>query len=127
MDAFIVIAFQIKNVMIVLAALFLIIAVIKLLFSPNSDEDAKKWRSSIIWVSIGILVMQIAFSAWKTLMLRGTTSGIDGSLGWAIWLQIFAPIVGLLQMFAAFAFIAMMIYAFYIIITGAGDEEKLKK
>jgi uncharacterized membrane protein YqaE (UPF0057 family) len=30
-------------------------------------------------------------------------------------------------MFAAFAFIAMMIYAFYVIITGAGDEEKLKK
>lgn len=127
MDAFIVIAFQIKNVIIILAAIFLIIAVIKLLFSPNSDEDAKKWRSSIIWVTVGIILMQIAFSAWKTLMLRSTESGIDGNLGWAIWLQIFWPIVWLLQMLAAFAFLAMAIYAFYVIVTGAGDEEKLKK
>jgi hypothetical protein len=69
-EAFTVIAFQIKNVMIILAVIFLVIAVIKLLFSPNGEEDVKKWRSSIIWVSVGIFVMQIAFSAWSALLLR---------------------------------------------------------
>jgi Type IV secretion system pilin len=69
-EAFTVIAFQIKNVVIILAVIFLVIAVIKLLFSPNSEEDVKKWRNSIIWVSVGIFVMQIAFSAWSTLLLR---------------------------------------------------------
>jgi hypothetical protein len=69
-EAFTVIAFQIKNVVIILAVIFLVIAVIKLLFSPNSEEDVKKWRNSIIWVSIGIFVMQIAFSAWSALLLK---------------------------------------------------------
>ena len=69
-EAFTVIAFQIKNVVIILAVIFLVIAVIKLLFSPNSEEDVKKWRNSIIWVSVGIFVMQIAFSAWSALLLR---------------------------------------------------------
>ncbi len=69
-EAFTVIAFQIKNVIIILAVIFLVIAVIKLLFSPNSEENVKKWRNSIIWVSIGIFVMQIAFSAWSALLLR---------------------------------------------------------
>jgi Type IV secretion system pilin len=126
-EAFTVIAFQIKNVVIILAVIFLVIAVIKLLFSPNSEEDVKKWRNSIIWVSVGIFVMQIAFSAWSALLLKDVSWGIDSRLGWAIWLQIFAPIVGLLQMLASFAFLAMVIYAFFTIVTGAGDEEKMKK
>ncbi len=68
--AFIVIAFQIKNVMIILAVIFLVLAVIKLLFSPNDEENVKKWRNSIIWVSVGIFVMQIAFSVWSALILK---------------------------------------------------------
>jgi Type IV secretion system pilin len=127
MEAFTVIAFQIKNVVIILAVIFLVIAVIKLLFSPNSDEDMKKWRNSIIWVSVGIFVMQIAFSAWSALLIQGTAWRIDGNLGWAIWLQIFAPIVGVMQMLASFAFLMMVVYAFFTIVGGAGDEEKLKK
>jgi hypothetical protein len=126
-EAFTVIAFQIKNVMIILAVIFLVIAIIKLLFSPNDEENVKKWRNSIIWVSVGIFVMQIAFSAWSALLIRDVTWGIDSRLGWAIWLQIFAPIVWVLQMLASFAFLAMVIYAFFTIVTGAGDEEKLKK
>ncbi len=127
LDAFVVVAFQIKNIVIILAAIFLIVSVLKLIFSPNSDEDAKKWRSSIIWTSVGVLLMQIVFSTWKTLMIQDAGAQIDGNLGWAVWLQIFAPIVWLLQMFAAFAFLSMAIYAFYTIITGGWDEEKLKK
>jgi hypothetical protein len=69
-EAFTVVAFQIKNVIIILAVIFLVLAVVKLLFSPNSEEDVKKWRNSIIWVSVGIFVMQIAFSAWSALLLR---------------------------------------------------------
>lgn len=69
-EAFTVVAFQIKNVVIILAVIFLVIAVVKLLFSPNGEEDVKKWRNSIIWVSVGIFVMQIAFSAWSALLLR---------------------------------------------------------
>lgn len=123
---FTAVAFQIKNIMLALAVIFLVIAIIKLLFSPNDEESVKKWRGSIIWTSVGIIVMQMAFSIWKTLILTGDST-IDSRLGWAIWLQIFSPIVGILQLLASFAFLLMMVYAFYIIVWGAGDEEKMKK
>lgn len=127
LEAFTVIAFNIKNIIIVLAVIFLILAVVKLIFSPNDEESVKKWRSSIIWVSVGIFVMQFAFSVWRTLLIEDAWQGIDSKLGWAIWLEIFSPIVGIIQLFASFGFLLMVVYAFYTIVGGAGDEEKLKK
>ena len=103
----------------VLAVIFLIVAVIKLLFSPNDEENVKKWRSSIIWVSVGIFFMQIVFSVWSALILQDTSSGIDGSLGWVIWERILGPIVGILQLLASLGFLLMIIYAFYIIVGSA--------
>jgi len=48
----------------------------KLLFSAGGDEDVKKWKSNIIWVSVGILVMQLAFSFWNVLLIRDATQQI---------------------------------------------------
>lgn len=69
LGAFTSIAFNIKNFFIAVAVLFLIIGVIKLLFSSSDEEEVKKWKRNIVWVSIGIFMMQIAFSVWKTLIL----------------------------------------------------------
>lgn len=125
--AFINIAFQIKNFFVGIAVLFLIIGVLKLLFSPAWDEDVKKWKSNIIWVSVGVFIMQIAFSVWKTLILNEINDSVGGWLWYQFWISIFEPIVNIMQMLAAFGFMLMMLYAFYIIVTGGGDEEKLKK
>jgi hypothetical protein len=125
--AFINIAFQIKNFFIGIALIFLIIGVLKLLFSPAGDEDMKKWKSNIIWVSVGVFIMQIAFSVWKTLILTDINDNVGGWLGYQFWINIFEPIVNIMQMLAAFGFMLMMLYAFYIIVAGWGDEEKLKK
>jgi Type IV secretion system pilin len=121
------IAFNIKNFFIAVAVIFLIIGVMKLLFSSGSDEDIKKWKSNIIWVSIGVMVMQMAFSIWNTLMIRDSSKTIGSMFGWEFWLNIVQPLVSILLMLASFGFFAMMLYAFYTIITGGGDEEKLKK
>ena len=124
---FTAIAFQVKNFFIAIAILFLIIAIIKLLFSPGDDEAVKKWKSNIIWVSVGIFVMQSAFSFWNLMIIKDPTVYIWSSLGFQLWQNLFAPIVRLLQMLASFGFLMMSVYAFYTIIAGAGDEEKLKK
>lgn len=116
LEAFTTIAFQIKNIFIVLAVLFLIFSVIRLLFSPNDEESVKKWKNNIIWVSVGIFVMQIAFSVWKTMIIQDIGTNIDAKLGWAIWLQVFSPIVGILQLLASFGFLLMIVYAFYTIV-----------
>ncbi len=118
MNTFVQIAFNIKNFFIAIAVIFLIIAIIRLLFSSSDEEAVKKWRSSIIWVSIGIFVMQIAFSVWNVLLIRDTNAGIGSMLGWHIWVNIFSPIVGLMQLLASFGFLGMMIYAFFIIVSG---------
>lgn len=127
LGAFTAIAFNIKNFFIAIAALFLLIAIIKLLFSSNDEENLKKWRSSIIWTSVGIFFMQFAFSIWSTLILKGATDKVGSSLGWEFWINIFAPIVNTLQMLASFAFIIMAVWAFYILATSGGDEEQAKK
>ena len=124
---FTVVAFNLKNIVIVLALIFLAVGIIKLLFSSNDEEHVKKWRSNIIWVTVGIFVMQISYSVWEALILDNTDRGINGNLGWSIWLQVFSPIVNVLQFLASFGFLLMIVYAFYLIVGGAGDEEKTKK
>lgn len=126
MNGFMLVAFQTKNFFIGIAVLFLIIAIIKLLFSAWDEESVKKWKSNIIWVSVGIFLMQFAFSIWQTLLL-GDTRNINGGVWWMMWVNIFLPMVSLLQMLASFAFIFMAVYAFYTIVTSGGDEEKAKK
>ncbi len=126
-NALVQIAFQIKNFFVGVAVIFLIIAIIKLLFSSADEEHVKKWRNNIVWVTVGIFFMQIAFSVWNVMNIRDSNGVIGSMLGWQIWVYIFSPIVGLLQMLASMAFIGMMIYAFFIIVSGGGDEEKAKK
>ncbi len=124
---FTTIAFQIKNFFIAIAVIFLIIGVIKLLFSSNDEESLKRWRSNIIWVSVGIFIMQIAFSVWNTLILKSSVATIGSSLGWEFWVNVFSPIVDLLQILASFGFLFMAVWAFFILVTAWGDEERIKK
>jgi hypothetical protein len=125
--AFTTVAFQIKNFFIGIAILFLIVGILKLLFSSSDEENVKKWRSNIVWTSVGIFVMQISFSVWNTLILKSSSDIIGSSFGWDFWVNIFAPIVNLLQMLAAFGFLFMAVWAFFMLVTAWGDEEKAKK
>ncbi len=126
-NIFLSIAFWLKNFFVAIAVVFLIIGVLKLLFSWWDEEDVKKWRRNIIWTSVGIVVMQIATAVWRTLYLTDESQRVDGRLGWQFWINIFEPLVNLLTLLAGFGFLIMMVYAFYIIVSGGGDEEKLKK
>jgi hypothetical protein len=126
-NTFISIAWGIKDFVLIIAALFLTIWVLKLLFSWGDEESVKKWKNNIIWVSVGVFVMQIAYSVWRTLYLQDAIAVVDGGLGWLFWINILEPIVNIMLLLASFGFIAMAIYSFYTIITGGGDEEKVKK
>lgn len=126
-NTFIAIAWGIKNFFIAIAVIFLIIGVMKLLFSSGDEEAAKKWRRNIIWVSVGIFVMQIGYSVWRTLYLKDVMTRVDGKLGWLFWINIFEPIVNVMLVLASFAFLAMAIYAFYVMVSAWGDEERVKK
>lgn len=130
-NIFFQIAKWIKNTFLYIAVCFLVFSVIKLFFSDASDDDVKKWKNSIVWTSIGIVFLQMSYSIWSTAMsldnIQYGQNPLSAATAWKFWNNIFSPLIGLLQFLASFAFFAVMIYAFYIIVTGAWDEDKLKK
>ena len=93
-----------------------------MLLSAGSDEDVKKWRTTILWTTIGIIVMQSAFVAVDTLFNRNIT----GFTAMLFADKLIYPFVHLLSILASFAFLAMAFFAFYRIVTAAGDEEAAK-
>ncbi len=128
-NTFVNIAWGIKNFFIIVAVIFLFIGIIKLLFRSGEEDDLKKWRNNIIYVSVGIFVMQIGFSVWKTLYLDTSYTWlfVDGRVGWLLWANILEPIVGVLLVMASLWFLAMAVYAFYTLVTANGNDEKVKK
>ncbi len=109
----ITIARDLKNVVTLLAVVYLFIMVIKIIFSSGSEEDAKKWRLGILYASLGIVVMQISYVLITTLFDKQVT----GATAFDFMEKIVYPLVRMLELLASFAFLAMAFYAFYIIIT----------
>lgn len=128
-NSFVNIAWAIKNFFILIAVIFLIVGIVKLLFRSGEEEDMKKWRHNIIYVSVGIFVMQIGYSVWKTLYLNTNYSWlfVDGRVGWLFWNNILHPIVNIMFVLASLGFLAMAVYAFYMLVTANGNDEKAKK
>lgn len=129
-NTFIGVAWAIKDFFVATAFIFLAVGVIRLLFSSGEEEDVKKWRKGIIWVTVGLIVMQIGFNLWKALLYpQNTPDGtlISGDIAWSVWINIFSPLVWLLLLFASFGFLSMAVYAFYLLVSSGGDEEKTKK
>lgn len=109
----ITIARDLKNVVTLLAVVYLFIMVIKLVFSNGSEEDVKKWRTGIIYASLGIVVMQIAYVLISTLFDKQ----VSGVTAFDFLDKVIYPFIRMLELLASFAFLAMAIYAFYLIIT----------
>lgn len=119
----ITIARDAKNVVTLLAAVYLFIMVIRLIFSGGSEEDVKKWREGIIAATLGIIVMQISYVLVSNLF--------DKSVTWVTAFdfldKIIYPFIKMLELLASFAFLAMAFYAFYQIVTAWGADDKAKK
>lgn len=111
----ITIARDIKNVVTLLAVVYLFIMVIKIIFSSGSEEDMKKWRSGIISASLGIVVMQVSYAIIATLFDKK----VNGVTAFDFLDKIVYPFIRMLELLASFAFLAMAFYAFYLIITAA--------
>ena len=99
-----------------MAVVFLFVGILKLFFSDMSDESRKTWRKSLVWVTVGLIIMELAITVWGVMF----TSDLMTSPGKAaanIYLRVINVLVQILQLFAGFAFISMMVYAFYMIVT----------
>ncbi|MBW7954681.1 hypothetical protein H3C61_02625 [Candidatus Gracilibacteria bacterium] len=117
------IARDLRVIVFALVLFFAVIMVIKLIFGENTDEEQKKLKMGIIWASVGIIVMQIAFSVYKVMF----DYSVDNNLANKAVEKLIEPFTEMLMLLASFAFLAMGIYAFYKIITAGGDDEGIKK
>ena len=111
-----------KNLVFIIASLYFLILVLKLVFAGESEEEIWKFKKWIIWITIWLVVMQISYSFIVTLYDRWVWEW----LAFNFTERIITPLIELLQTWASFLFIAIAIYAFYRIITANGDEEKIK-
>jgi len=117
------IAKDIKNVFFAIASLYLIILIIKILFSNNTEEEVWKFKKWVIWTTIWIIIMQIAYTSTKVLYDRGVWQ----TTAFNFTQTIIQPFINLLELLASFFFIAIAIFAFYRIVTANLDEEKVKQ
>lgn len=118
------IAYEIKNIALWIAVIFLLISVLELLISEK--DGVKKWKDRILYTSLGIVFLQSVFAIWSAFLMADNET-IGSGFAWKLIINILFPIVGLLQMFAVFAFIAMGVYAFYNIVTSGYDDGARQK
>jgi hypothetical protein len=117
------IAKDFKNVVFALSTVVFIVLVYRLLFATNTDEEATKFRKWIIWAILGIVVMQLSYSTVFILF----DNPVWDTLAKSLLNDLFMPLINLLLFGVSFAFIVVWIFAFYMIITAGGDDEKAKK
>ncbi len=117
------VAKDLKNLFFILATLYLFIIVIKLLYTWDSEEGFTKFKKWVIWTSIGIFVMQAAYSYVKTLYDKDVWQ----NLAFNLIDNIVNPLIWMLEIFASVIFLLMAIIAFYQLITANWNEETIKK
>ncbi len=118
------IAKSLKNIFFILAWLYLLIIVIKVLtWVENAEENYKKFKSWILWISIWLFIIQSAYIYVNTIY----NQYIWQSLANNIWYAIIDPLIWMLEVFASVVFLFMAILAFYKLITANWNEESIKK
>ncbi len=118
------IAQSLKNIFLALATVYFLVTVLKLLFSEwSSDDEWEKFKKWFKWITVWIIVMQLAYAYVKVIYNKKIGAEIAGWITWTI----VEPLVKLLETAAAFFFIAIMIFSFYKLVTAGWEEEKAKE
>lgn len=116
------IARDLKNLFFFIAWVYFLILVLKLLFSEKTEEEVWNFKKWIVWTSIWIIITQISYYFINILFDKD----INAQLSVQFADMIIKPFINILELSASFFFLAIMIYAFYRIITANGDDEKAK-
>ena len=117
------IAKDLKTVMYIVAGLYFMIITVRLIFSWNTETWVKNFKNGVIWITLWIFLMQIAYYFVNTLYARD----VWWILASNFTSDIIKPIIKLLETATSFFFILMAIYAFYKMITSDGKEENAKE
>lgn len=121
-NTLILFARDLKNLFYIIATVYFLIISLKLILASNTEEELGNFKKGIIWITIWLIVMQIAFAFTKILYDQWVSARLWASLiENLIW-----PLISLIYTLASVFFIAMAIYAFYRLVTANGNEEAVK-
>ena len=113
------IARDLKNIFYIIATIFFLVISLRLIFASNTEEATEGFKKWIIWITLGLIVMQLAFIFVDVLANRA----IGATLAKSLYDTIVSPLVMLLLTLASIFFLAMAIFAFYRLVTANGNEE----
>lgn len=117
------IADSIKDILYIIATLYFIILVLKLILSSNTEEEIGNFKKGILWITIGLFITQIAFSFVKLFY----DNGVSGWLAQNFIGDLINPLISILETLASAFFIAMAIFTFYRMVTANGEDDKVTK
>lgn len=117
------IARDVKNVFFIIAWIYFLILVLRLLFWDNTEEESNTFKKWLIWISVWIIVTQIAYYFINILFDKNINTDLANNFIDVI----IEPFIYFLQTAASFVFISIMILSFFMIITANWDEEKINK
>lgn len=113
------IARDIKNLFYIIASIYFLVITVRLVLANETEEELGNFKKWILWITIGIIVMQIAYAFTFLLYDQWVSAYL-----WASLLEnLVWPLITLLQTLASFFFIAVAVYAFYRLVTANGNEE----
>ena len=118
LNSIIRIARDLKNLFFLIAWVYFLILVVKLLFAEKTEEEVSKFKNWIIWISIWIVITQLAYYFINVLFDQEITNELSANFIKII----IEPLIWLLQTLASFFFIAIMIFSFYKMVTSNWDE-----
>lgn len=116
------IARDLKNLFFLIAWVYFLVIVIRLLFSEKTEEEAANFKKWIMWISIWIIVTQISYYMVNVLFDKE----INVALAKNFVDIVIQPLISLLQTSASFIFIWMMIFAFFKLVTANWNEDQIK-
>jgi len=117
------IAQSLKNLFFFLATVFYLIIAIKLIATDKTEEEISKFKKWIIWITLWLMVMQLAYSYVMTLY----ANSIWEKLAFDLITNIINPFIWLMEAFASFVFLAIAIFAFYRMVTANWKEEEITR
>jgi hypothetical protein len=95
------IAKDFKNFMFAIATLFFFIITLRLLLAGNTEEELGKYKKGIIWITIGLVVMQIAYSFVVSIYDQGVSAGV----AYRLLDYVVNPLIRLLETIASVFFL----------------------
>ena len=122
-NATIKIALSMKNFFFLLSWIFFPILVIRLLLIDKTDTEVTNFKKWVIWISIWIIIMQISYYFINILLDRN----VNISLAENFIDMIMMPLISVLETATSFLFLAIMIFAFFRIVTANWEDAKAKE